>query len=188
MARPRTFDEDALLTNVMHLFRRQGYQATSVRDLEAATGLTSGSLYNTYGDKRGLFEAASAFYNRKVLLRRIDQHAPPGSGLNGLKALFLSLLEEPGGMAYGCLITNSAVEFGREHCPSFVTSGLAVLEKTCADRLSESLQGPATEAEATALLALYQGTLVLFRSGQGTEPLRQMISQVFDNMEKRHGF
>ncbi|WP_374200826.1 transposase domain-containing protein [Inquilinus sp. Marseille-Q2685] len=39
-------------------FRREGFGGVSIKALEAATGLTSGSIYNAYGDKDGLYRAA----------------------------------------------------------------------------------------------------------------------------------
>ena len=62
MARPREFNEDAALDAAMHCFWAKGYQATSVRDLEAETGLTTPSLYNAFGDKRALFRRALERY------------------------------------------------------------------------------------------------------------------------------
>ena len=49
MGRPRSFDENAALTGAMEVFRRKGYVAVSIRDLEEATGLKAGSIYNSYG-------------------------------------------------------------------------------------------------------------------------------------------
>lgn len=37
------------------VFRQQGYAATSIEQLVAATGVHRGSLYSTFGSKRGLF-------------------------------------------------------------------------------------------------------------------------------------
>jgi len=181
MARPRTFDEDRLLTGAMHVFRRRGFVASSVRDLEEATGLTSGSLYNSYRDKRGLFEAASAHYNRTVLARRIEDHAPVGAGVEGLRRLFLSLLLEPDGGSFGCLITTSAVEFGRKEQPAFVAEGFAILRACFADRLGGN------DTAAVALLALYQGILVLIRAGYDKTTLEAMITHHFETLEKHHG-
>ncbi|MGE0408001.1 MAG: TetR/AcrR family transcriptional regulator [Amphiplicatus sp.] len=179
MARPRTFDDDVVLSRAMHVFRRKGYAASSVRDLETATGLTSGSLYNSYGDKRGLFRAASNHYNRVVLWRRIQRHAPEGSGADGLRRLFLSLLKEPDGGSAGCLITNAAVEFGDKDRPPFVKKGFAALRNVFADRVGD--------AEAVMLLALYQGVLVLIRAGYDRRALKEMIADFFDTVETRHG-
>ena len=67
MARPREFDEAAALEAATQRFWRYGYEATSVRDLSEATGLTLASLYNAFGDKRSLY--------RRVLERILGQ--PP---------------------------------------------------------------------------------------------------------------
>ena len=40
------------------LFVERGYEATSIDDLVAATGLHRGSLYKAFGSKRGIFLAA----------------------------------------------------------------------------------------------------------------------------------
>ena len=56
MGRSREFDESAVLTGAMHAFRRKGYAAVSIKDLEEATGLKGGSIYNSYGDKGGLLQ------------------------------------------------------------------------------------------------------------------------------------
>src|SRR6185437_4742440 len=83
MGRSREYDETAVLAGAMHAFRRHGYGGVSVRDLEQATGLKAGSIYNSYRDKAGLFTAAFGHYNQAVLGRRIAEHAPEAAGLTG---------------------------------------------------------------------------------------------------------
>jgi AcrR family transcriptional regulator len=60
MARPRTFDEDAVVAQAAAVFARLGYNAASIDDLVAATGLQRGSLYKAFGSKRKLFERGLA--------------------------------------------------------------------------------------------------------------------------------
>ncbi len=64
MTRPREFDETLAIDAAASVFRRHGYSATSVEQLVEATGVHRGSLYATFGNKRGLFlrvlERASA--------------------------------------------------------------------------------------------------------------------------------
>ena len=62
MVRSRSYDEDEVLARAMHAFRREGYAGISIPQLEAATGLSSGSIYNSFGDKRGIFFAAFEHY------------------------------------------------------------------------------------------------------------------------------
>jgi AcrR family transcriptional regulator len=60
MARPRNFTEDAVLAQAADLFARLRYNAASIDDLLAATGLQRGSLYKAFGSKRNLFEKVLA--------------------------------------------------------------------------------------------------------------------------------
>jgi TetR/AcrR family transcriptional regulator, transcriptional repressor for nem operon len=189
MARTREYDEEATLTAAMHAFRKRGYGGNSIKDLEAATGLTSGSIYNSFGDKHGLFDAALKHYNRNVLARRIATHAPKERGLAGLKTLFLTLLAEPDGGSYGCLITNTAIEFGgRDALPQPTCDGLRILAEVFADRLSDAkaagqlLPGIEPEIAAQKLLALYQGVLVLVRAGHDHGALTRLIEAEFQTL------
>lgn len=184
--RTRAFDEDTVLSGAMEAFRRHGFGGVSVRDLEVATGISSGSIYNAYRDKDGLFDAAFRHYHRTVLLGRLDTHAPPAAGLDGLRRAFQTLLEEPDGGSFGCLITNSAVELADRPGPAaLVQKSLAVLLDVFTERLAAAdAQGvlAAAETPATAalhLLALYQGLLVLIRSGYDRAPLIDLIDAHF---------
>ncbi|GHS88500.1 TetR family transcriptional regulator [Actinomycetota bacterium] len=55
MARPRQFDEHEVLIAAREQFWHQGYEATSMSDLCAATGVASQSLYGAFGSKHDLF-------------------------------------------------------------------------------------------------------------------------------------
>lgn len=77
MARPRAFNESDAVRLASRAFWSRGYQATAVRDLEEATGLTAGSLYKAYGSKRELFQRCVAQYMQEdsyvaLLLRMYD--------------------------------------------------------------------------------------------------------------------
>ncbi|MEU5258245.1 TetR/AcrR family transcriptional regulator [Amycolatopsis sp. NPDC021455] len=55
MARPRSFDEAAVLRTARDQFWTTGYAGTKIDDIAAATGLGKGSLYGAFGDKHALF-------------------------------------------------------------------------------------------------------------------------------------
>jgi TetR/AcrR family transcriptional repressor of nem operon len=175
----------------MHAFRREGYAGISIPQLEAATGLSSGSIYNSFGDKRGIFLAAFEHYLQAVLERRIARLARPEDGLAGLRQLFLTLLSEPDGKTFGCLITNSAIEFGadREITESIVSRGFNILERLFADRLSAARSAGVLrttidpKAGAVRLLAFYQGVLVLVRGGYDLKKVRHAIHHEFNSLE-----
>lgn len=191
VVRSRSFDEAEVLAGAMHAFRRKGYFGVSIPELETATGLSAGSIYNSFKDKRGIFLAAFERYLQAVLDRRIAEFARPERQLSGLRQLFLSLLREPDGGTFGCLITNSAIEFGADRgiAESTFLKGFAILERLFHERLAAAKSsgglraGVNPKAEAAKLLALYQGTLVLIRGGYDQKMIRLAINSEFDNLE-----
>ena len=116
MGRTRQFDEDKALAAAMHLFWEKGFSATSMQDLEQATGLKRTSIYNTFGNKRLLFQKTLALYTLQVeeLLASIMDEAPTcreamGRWLSAVIAMHFSE-ETPG----GCLMILSVLE-GSQH-------------------------------------------------------------------------
>ncbi|TFB49002.1 TetR/AcrR family transcriptional regulator [Cryobacterium tagatosivorans] len=72
MGRIQAFDTVAVVQAARDLFWDKGYEATSLADLEAATGLARSSLYHAFGSKRGLFDAAVADYLDTVIRPRLQ--------------------------------------------------------------------------------------------------------------------
>lgn len=190
MARPKSFDESTVLAGAMGAFRRLGYVAISIKDLERATGLSAGSIYNAFGDKAGLFSAAYAHYLDTVLKQRIAAYADPLYGLAGVKQLFTTLLAEPDDENYGCLITNSAIEFGAasDEPKALVREGFDILQAALLQSLiaeGSQREGLDPETVAIKLVALYQGVLVLVRAGYDKEKLSRAIDSEFDALQIR---
>lgn len=113
MARPRTVDDSTLLDAAMFAFWAQGYGGVSTRALEDATGLPASSLYHRYGSKDGLFAAALAHYNARVVGGRIARYlsdAQPDA-LAGLRE-FLTSVYRARGSYHACLLANTAASPG----------------------------------------------------------------------------
>ena len=66
MARRKEFDPDQALAKAMAVFWRLGYENTSLELLLREMGIAKQSLYDTYGDKRGLYMKALAYYRRQT--------------------------------------------------------------------------------------------------------------------------
>src|SRR3954466_6824472 len=60
--RPRAYQPEVALAKALDLFRKDGFAATSLDDLSAATGMNRPSLYGAFGDKRELYIKAYARY------------------------------------------------------------------------------------------------------------------------------
>lgn len=112
MPRPREFDEEAVLDAAIAQFWSHGYEATSVRDLAATMGLAAASLYNTFGDKRALYERALEAYVERGFrerVRRLEHHMPPREAIAAFFDEIIRLsVNDP--HRKGCLIVNSAIE------------------------------------------------------------------------------
>ena len=60
--RPRAYQPEIALGRALDLFRKDGFAATSLDDLSAATGMNRPSLYGAFGDKRELYIKSYARY------------------------------------------------------------------------------------------------------------------------------
>jgi len=109
MARPREFNETEALSGAMNAFWTSGYDGTSIPDLLKATGLSRSSLYETFGDKSALFEAATGLYFRTHGQPRMEALRQATSTMQGLRRFFglqIGSCLDPKS-PNGCLLTNT---------------------------------------------------------------------------------
>lgn len=181
--RPREFDEDEVVIAAKDLFWERGYEATSVQDLVDGLGLTRGSLYGAFGDKRGLFARALDRYvaDTDALFAGGDADGP---ALPRLRAILMAALEDPSGAPRrGCMLGNTAIELaaGDPAAAGVVRDGFALTEETFrallerAQACGELPPGDAG-AQARLLLALLQGLQVVAR----TEPDPTRLADAVD--------
>jgi TetR/AcrR family transcriptional regulator, transcriptional repressor for nem operon len=111
--RPREFDIDSVLDKAITVFSRLGYNATSISDLNQALGLTSGSIYKAFGDKRGLLLAALDRYVDKRTRRLDALLASATTGRERVAAVLSAYAECSHGEAgrTGCLVVGGLAEF-----------------------------------------------------------------------------
>jgi TetR/AcrR family transcriptional regulator, transcriptional repressor for nem operon len=111
MAGVKQFDVSEVLDRAMLLFWRRGYKATSIDDLLRATGISRGSLYATFHDKRRLFTAVLDHYAQKIgapLLAELNDEDP----IKGIEKMFAAIMKRNRDRALpvGCLTTNTSLE------------------------------------------------------------------------------
>lgn len=109
----KQFDPDHVLEQAMELFWEQGYEATGLAQLTEHLGIGRQSLYNEFGDKRGLFLAALRAYVAHCHSEKLAILNGPGSPLENLHALGQFWLESfDSTSCQGCLLSNTIAEFG----------------------------------------------------------------------------
>lgn len=113
LGRKQEFDRDRVVRAARDVFWSNGYAETSITDLERATGIGVSSLYHTFGNKRGLFDAAVDSYLQEVIAPAIVLlQAPvtdPDALLHCLRGVRGVLSTRSTGPAQnGCLLLNAA--------------------------------------------------------------------------------
>ena len=111
MAGVKQFDRGEVLDRAMALFWKRGYEATSIRDLVAATGINRGSMYATFGDKKGLFLAVLDHYGEKIAKPLMAELADPDPR-RAIERMFDSIIRRTNDPRFprGCLNTNTSLE------------------------------------------------------------------------------
>lgn len=181
MARPREFDEASALDAAMRCFWRNGFEATSLRDLTKAMGLTAPSIYNAFGEKAKLFGWALDHYLEKttrVRLRRLEESFPPKRAIEGF---FAEIIEHSisDRQQKGCFLVNAALEVAPHDrkCRALVGSQLADIElffKRCilAGQSDKTIRAD-IDAGDTARLLL--GVLLGIRVRARLSPKREVL-------------
>lgn len=111
MGRPREFDEGAVLDAAVQCFWSRGYEATSIRDLIANTGVTGASLYNAFGDKRAFYQRALDHYVERSIGERIGrcESMEPRAAIEAfLGEIVRRSLEDTENK--GCMLVNAALD------------------------------------------------------------------------------
>ncbi len=170
MARPRQFDETQVIENLMKVFWEKGYEATSMQDLVAASGLLKGSLYGAFGDKRAIYMASLRHYDRTRIQAGIDMLGGDGSPRQKIARLFDNVIESTkrGLFAGGCLLCNASLEMAAtdREVKSEVKTTIRRLKVAIMEAL---LPRVANEDQAASLAAFivsaYFGSRVLAKGG-----------------------
>jgi TetR/AcrR family transcriptional repressor of nem operon len=184
MARPREFDETAVLEAAIQCFWSRGYEATSVRDLAEKMGLTGASMYNAFGDKRSLYRRALDHYVEQSFRDRVGRFERNLAPREAIGSFFDEIIERSlsDKQRKGCMLVNSALEMA-PHDPEFqrvVADVLVQVEgffrRCVAVGQSEGTISGFQSAEDLARLLL--STLLGLRVLARTRPERELLEGV----------
>jgi TetR/AcrR family transcriptional repressor of nem operon len=127
MARPREFDQKAVLGAAVQCFWSRGYEATSVRDLVEKNGITSASLYNAFAEKRALYQRALDYYVEESLADRIWRCEELASR-EAIGELFVEILRRSLGdkQHKSCMPVNEALDVAPHDSDEKIVAGLLI--------------------------------------------------------------
>lgn len=114
MPRVKLFDKDDVLKKAMLLFWDKGYHATSIQDLVNTLGINRGSLYDTFGGKKNLFEQALALYCKENIKITREFLQSEESVKLAIKKLFQVFIDDSVEDKKGCFVVNTTTELSCE--------------------------------------------------------------------------
>ena len=186
MPRVKLFDKEKALKNAMELFWKKGFNGTSTRDLEKATGLGTSSIYNSFGGKESLFFETLQYYMETEQMKLGQNIKSSPSALKALRALFECVLQEDSaaGMPIsGCFVVNSITELANQNhrLNQFVTdarTGTITILKELVQKAQEQNEIPA--GNDPTQLAVYLQTIMtgLKVSGMLAKDPKELLSVI----------
>lgn len=193
MPRPQEFDTTEALHQAMGVFWRQGYEATSLTHLLAATGLSKSSLYATFGGKRELFIAAFDAY-RQARARDAHRVLEQGSARQAIEAFFHLLFADVNAVepALGCMSINQAVELAPRdpEIRQRVVQDLHSIEEALTRATERGQQeGSLTSLRpardlAKLLVLAFPGLQVMARAGYSRQELDEALQLLLTHLER----
>lgn len=188
MSRPREFDVDRALQQSMEVFWAKGFKSTSYDDLTRMTQVKKQSLYCVFKDKRDLFLKALALYRERSIAMLEELASQEVSPLKKLEAICDSALyQNDETLRRGCLMVNSALEFGDDD-PEVNREVMLMFDQV--ERILEKIirdgqkQGLISAQQSSKELAVYlnnvlSGTKVMEKSGASREQIAAVLRTSF---------
>ena len=193
MARPKAFDEDTVLEAAAQLFWSQGYDSTSMAELETSMEMGRQSIYNAFGDKRELFLKALERYTRANKARLEGSLLAQGAGLKAIHGYFENLVEfvTGDGPRRGCLVANSILELGEsdpgvsKRCQMNQAQVLRGFEHALANAVKDGDLTASLDVSATARMLMSQtyGLSVMSKAGTPREELASSVRELLTRLK-----
>src|ERR1700760_668791 len=150
--RPRAYEPDVALAKALDLFRKDGFAATSLDDLSAATGMNRPSLYGAFGDKRELYLKSYQRYRadaRAAMLDIFKDELPIRERLARIYAVALDIYLSGEAGPRGCftVMTAASEAVSDPQIRAMVLEGFVELDKAfaaCFRHAREKGELPAT--------------------------------------------
>lgn len=171
-----------LLDTAANLFQERGYNATGMRDIMSATGVSSGALHHHFATKEALALAVIADRVTPAVRELWIEPVKHSRSLSRTVAeIFADLIRsiERQGFVRGCPLNNLAMELSYAS-PQYREPLQAVFqewERALAQRLSSTRAGARLDraqraAAADFVIATYSGAMNLAKAKQSASPLR----------------
>lgn len=195
MPRPIQYELNDVLDRAMGVFWKLGYASCSMQVLVDATGLSRQSIYNTFGDKDGLFREVIKHYRALIQAQCSALHAEDAD-LNSLRAFILDALKSQRSFGSGaCLIVVTAFspEANNEKIKPALDEGAQDVRRAFEAVLTRAqLQGGlpqslSVRAAALQLYALMNGLSALQQTGTSQGQIEATLDMTLATLKQLDG-
>lgn len=166
----------SILEEAAHLFRKQGYAATTIAQVADAIGISKGNLSYYFPSKQALYvgvhELAVSYVAEHLMLRSFAESPDALSGLEEFLRRLRPMLIDDEHRFVGCLFTNVTAEtrhtdeaiarMGRDALEHF--KGLAAAHIRQGQQRAELRCDPPADELTRMFFWMYEGTLTLARA------------------------
>ncbi|MFC6269419.1 TetR/AcrR family transcriptional regulator [Frigoriflavimonas asaccharolytica] len=187
MARQKEYIEEEVVEKAMHVFWKNGYEATSMQMLEKEMGINKFSIYSSFGNKNGLFLESIKCYQKKTS-SMFQKFQAGKNGIADIKQFFydsVNISLEIGNQK-GCLVTNTYNEFSKKEEKS-INEQMNAFMANVKDQFIEKLKIDTLKDEETIIkeanfLLLAKHGLAAASQVNSPKEIEDYIEMVFKNL------
>lgn len=191
MADKLHFDVDEALDQMLNVFWRQGFRATTTKQLAKSAGLAEGSLFNTFGSKQEVYIRTLERYRQhsRYLFDLIELDPSPVHGFAKYWQAIAARASDKS-RVNGCMITNATIEQSQDpKISAFIESVHRENERFFKKQLDRAIAlgelKPHTDTRALAQFLHHsvQGIRVLSRINPSKQKMRNIVSSVMSVLQ-----
>jgi len=192
LGRPLEFDPNNVLDAAMHVFWRNGFEATSLQDLLKSMSLSKSSFYQTFSSKEKLFHQCLKHYQEQIVTKLEFDLNEANSGIEFIQHAFSSIANEARkeNEQKGCLVINTANEFGQKNneIASLVRQSLEKFESIFLQAIKQAQnEGAIAKTKNAKVLAQYLvgnmgGIKSMVKAGMNKKQINQIVNVVIESL------
>ncbi|QNL21655.1 TetR/AcrR family transcriptional regulator [Hyphobacterium sp. CCMP332] len=193
MPRSKAFDKNKVLKKAELLFWKKGYHATSMQDLVDHLGINRASIYDTFGNKWGLFKMAFELYifeYTEKLNDSLDTELDPKDSLGRFfeNAIDESVKDKD---KKGCFIVNTIAELipGEKELEQLLDDTRALIQNHFQEFIKRGQEHGKIPKEkdpkaiAFILYSYYNGLKVLVKTNPANALLKKSLKEFLNILD-----
>lgn len=175
MPKSELFDKEVVLEKITEHLWENGFCDTNVRDLANSAGVSTSSLYNTFGSKEDIFFMALISYQKSQSAQNSKLLIKSSTPLEAIRNLLLSYVKKGQFDRKGCLLVNTTVELSNKN--KDVKKFLISNKEQVVEWLENLIKEAQTIGEIPKAKDAYQLANYLFVAIQGLRVINKLDSE-----------